>query len=164
VSATIRQAKPVDYDPIIVQLDDWWDGRPMRAMLPRLFFDHFGDTSFVAERDGTIVGFLVGFLSPANSAHAYVHFVGVDPNHRGQDLGRRLYQRFFALAAAGRRRVRCVTSPHNLVSVAFHRGLGFVPVSGPAASEGVPYWPDYDESGEDRVLFDYQLAADRSSG
>ena len=35
----------------------------MRAMLPRLFFEHFRDTSFVAEEDGEIVGFLCGFLS-----------------------------------------------------------------------------------------------------
>jgi hypothetical protein len=32
-------------------------------LLPRLFFQHFTDTSLVAERDGQMAGFLIGFLS-----------------------------------------------------------------------------------------------------
>ena len=35
----------------------------MVDMLPKLFFVHFRDTSFVAERNGELSGFLVGFLS-----------------------------------------------------------------------------------------------------
>ena len=37
----------------------WWGGRPMAAMLPRLFFVHFRPTSFVLEQDGRLVAFLV---------------------------------------------------------------------------------------------------------
>ena len=36
----------------------------MTRMLPRLFFDHFTDTSFAADRDGALVGFLVGIRVP----------------------------------------------------------------------------------------------------
>ena len=116
----------------------------MVDMLPKLFFVHFRETSFVADRNGELAGFLVGFLSPAEPEEAYVHFVGVGPAERGTGLGRELYERFFALArAAGRTRVRCVTSPANGASLAFHAALGF---------EASPPQAGYDGPGEDRVV------------
>jgi hypothetical protein len=54
---TIRHAEPSDYASVIGVIDDWWGGRPMAAMLPKLFFVHFRDTSFVAEEDGRVVAF-----------------------------------------------------------------------------------------------------------
>ena len=45
----IRNAEPSDYERISPLVDDWWGGRQMRALLPRLFFEHFRETSFVAE-------------------------------------------------------------------------------------------------------------------
>ena len=53
----------------------------MAAMLPKLFFVHFRDTSFVAEDDGALAGFLCGFRSQTFPDEAYIHFVGVDPAH-----------------------------------------------------------------------------------
>jgi GNAT superfamily N-acetyltransferase len=96
VVATIRHAEPADYASVIGVIDDWWGGRPMAAMLPKLFFVHFRDTSFVAEEDGRVVGFLCGFRSQTHDDEAYIHFVGVDPSQRGSGLGRELYERFFA--------------------------------------------------------------------
>jgi ribosomal protein S18 acetylase RimI-like enzyme len=114
-------------------------------MLPKLFFLHFEGTSFVVEdADGKLVGFLIGFLSQTDDAEAYIHFVGVAPSHRGSGIGRELYERFFTVAREhGRSSVRCVTSPVNEGSVAFHESLGFV-------AESVA--KDYDGPGEDRVL------------
>ena len=37
----IRNLSPSDYDAIIRVVDDWWGGRRMASMLPRLFFEHF---------------------------------------------------------------------------------------------------------------------------
>ena len=109
-------------------------GRPVAHALPRLFLDHFHATSFVAERDGDLAGFLVGFLSPSLPDAAYIQFVGVSPRERGSGLARALYERFFALAAAdGRRVVRAVTAPVNGGSIAFHTAMGFTvtaPISG----------------------------------
>ena len=48
----LRHPAGDDYDRVIVQLDDWWNGREMTVRLPRLWFDHFADTSFVVEDDG----------------------------------------------------------------------------------------------------------------
>jgi ribosomal protein S18 acetylase RimI-like enzyme len=146
MGATIRPAVPEDYDRIAAVVDEWW-GRPLRQALPRLFLDHFHDTSFVAE-DGELCGFIVGFLSPAQPEEAYVHFVGVHPARRGSGLGRELYERFFALSRdAGRSRVRAVTSPVNQASIAFHRRLGF-------DAREVAGW---DGPGSAKVVFELRL-------
>jgi len=142
----IRHAQPSDYGRVIQYVNDWWGGREMAAMLPKLFFVHFEGTSFVAERsDGELAGFLIGFLSQTDRREAYVHFVGVAPDLRGSGLGRELYDSFFQSARAhGRTIVRCVTSPLNTDSIAFHEAMGF---------EVDRVAKDYDGPGEDRVLF-----------
>jgi predicted GNAT superfamily acetyltransferase len=154
----LRTAAPDDYARVIGVVDAWWDGRAMSAMLPRLFLVHFRETSLIAEVDGDLVGFLVGFLSPAVTEEAYAHFIGVHPDRRRRGVGRTLYERFFQVArAAGRRRVRCVTSPGNHASLAFHRGMGFHPCGGAGDGSGVPFHRDYDGPGEDRVLLAKEL-------
>lgn len=120
----IRPLEPADYGRVIAVVDEWWGGRSVAAMLPKLFFVHFADTSFAAEEDGRLIGFLCGFRSQSLPDEAYVHFVGVDPARRGGGLARSLYERFFA-AVAPRAVVRAVTSPVNEASVAFHRAVGF---------------------------------------
>jgi ribosomal protein S18 acetylase RimI-like enzyme len=117
----------------------------MAPALPQLFFIHFDGTSFVAEGpDDELAGFLCGFLSQTNPDEAYIHFVGVAPERRGHGLGRSLYERFFDEARAQERSlVRCVTSPSNEESVAFHRALGF---------EVDRVAENYDGPGEDRIL------------
>jgi ribosomal protein S18 acetylase RimI-like enzyme len=138
----IRHAEPADHGRVISVVDDWWSGRTMAAMLPKLFFVHFRDTSFVAEEDGELAGFLCGFRSQTYDDEAYVHFVGVDPARRGAGLGRLLYERFFE-AIRPRTIVRAVTSPVNERSVAFHQALGF---------EVERVDDAYDGHGEARVL------------
>ena len=139
----IRPAEPADYPRVHAVIDDWWGGRPMAAMLPKLFFVHFRDTSFVAEDDdGSLAGFLCGFRSQTFADEAYIHFVGVDPARRAGGLGRALYEWFFA-SVPERSVVRAVTSPVNERSVAFHQALGF---------EVERVDDDYDGRGEARVL------------
>jgi predicted GNAT superfamily acetyltransferase len=143
----IRHAAPDDYAAVNAVIDDWWGGRRVAAMLPKLFFVHFRDTSFVAEEAEELAGFLCGFRSQTYEDEAYIHFVGVAPGRRGSGLGRRLYERFFE-AVAPRSVVRAVTSPVNEASVAFHQSLGF-------AVDRIDY--DYDGRGESRVLLVKQL-------
>jgi ribosomal protein S18 acetylase RimI-like enzyme len=117
----------------------------MAPALPSLFFLHFEGTSFVAEDErGELAGFLCGFLSQTNPDEAYIHFVGVSPERRGEGLGRTLYEHFFEeVRSQGRSVVRSVTSPANEDSVAFHRALGF---------DVDRVAKDYDGPGEDRAL------------
>ncbi len=122
----IRNVRPSDYPTIIAVLDAWWGGRKMSAMLPRLFFEHFSNTSFIIEESGKIVAFLIGFLSQSQSDEAYIHFVGVNPEYRKQGFGRLLYEHFFSSARVNQRQtIRCVTSPINRTSIAFHTHMGF---------------------------------------
>jgi ribosomal protein S18 acetylase RimI-like enzyme len=140
-----RHVEPKDYGPIIGVLNEWWGGRQMADMLPKLFFVHFRDTSFVAHEGGAIRGFLIGFRSQTHPEQAYVHFIGVDPGTRGAGIGKALYERFFeAVRALGCREVHCVTSPVNAGSIAFHTSIGF---------EAIETAIDYDGPGEDRVRF-----------
>jgi L-amino acid N-acyltransferase YncA len=155
----VRPADPADYDRVIANLDAWWSGRQMAAMLPRLFFTHFQPWTFIAEQDGEIVGFLAAFQSQTDPAQVYCHFIGVAPTHRREGIGEHLYVRLFADAAAnGCSEVLAVTAPVNRASIAFHRRLGFACLPGPAEADGIPFMPAYDGPGEDRVQFRKSIA------
>jgi pimeloyl-ACP methyl ester carboxylesterase/predicted GNAT superfamily acetyltransferase len=146
---TVRAPVESDYLRVLNVLPVWWGGRDLGHLLPRLYFQHFNDTSFIVEKDGALAAFLVGFMSQSEPGVAYIHFVGVKPEHRLSGLARALYERFFALVRAhGAREVHCITAPVNTGSVAFHTRLGFTP-SQPIA--------DYEGPGNDRVTFKKML-------
>jgi len=154
---------------VLAVLDDWWagfqgdDGARQRVlMLPRLFFQHFTDTSYLVERDdGRLMGFLIGFVSQSQPDVAYIHCVGIDPTLRRAGVASALYGRFFAdVTARGARSVGCITSPGNSVSLAFHTRLGFGIEPSRAIVDGVAVQRDYDGPGLDRVAFVRSLVED----
>ncbi|MGZ4159800.1 MAG: GNAT family N-acetyltransferase [Neobacillus sp.] len=154
----IRSVKGSDYYVISPLINEWWGGRNMSDMLPKLFFDHFTNTSFIAEKEGEIVGFLIGFLSQTHSNEAYIHFVGVHPEYRKHNIGKHLYNEFFYVVKQnGRNIVRCVTSPVNNVSIAYHTKMGFEIEEGDKRIDNVTVNTDYDGPKQDRVLFVKQL-------
>ena len=160
MTVVVRQIRPSDYWPVISVIDDWWGGRQMADKLPRLFFDHFNDTSFAAECDGKLAGFLVGFVSQSHLAEAYIHFVGIHPDERGRGLGRQLYARFFAaVQARGCGLVRAVTAPMNRGSIRFHQQLGFGIEPGDKEVDGIAVTSGHDGDGHDRVRFIKHLSA-----
>jgi RimJ/RimL family protein N-acetyltransferase len=124
---TLRPATRADLDRIRAVLVEWWDGRDLSALLQPLFLENFASTSLILEDDdGSLAGFLIGFPSQDDTTAAYVHFVGVAPAHRGEGLGRTLHDEFAGrMAERGIRMVRCVTSPVNAGSIAFHQRIGF---------------------------------------
>lgn len=123
---TIRLVKGSDYYVISPLINDWWNGRQLADLLPKLFFDHFKNTSFIVEEEGKIIGFLIGFLSQSYLNEAYIHFVGIHPEYRGKGIGKQLYNQFFdVIKKNGRNTVRCVTSPVNRASIAYHTKMGF---------------------------------------
>lgn len=154
----LRPLREEDYVPIIQVVDAWWGGRPMKSLLPRLFFQHFCNTSWVMEDGGRPVAFLVGFYSQAQADLGYIHFVGVDPDYRGEGLGTTLYNTFFEqMTANGRYTVEAITSPVNRGSLAFHTRMGFKIVPGDATQSGTPVHRNYDGQGGDRVVFRKRL-------
>jgi GNAT superfamily N-acetyltransferase len=156
-----RPAGEHDHARVVAVIPEWW-GLPgtesLWRLLPRLFFQHFADTSTIVEDDdGALAGFLIGFRSQSAPEVAYIHFVGVRPDLRRSGLARTLYERFFEQARAnGCRRVDAITGPANRRSQAFHTALGFT-VSGDTEIDGVRAWRDYDGPGEHRVAFSRPL-------
>ncbi len=154
----LRHLEAKDYHPIIQVVDEWWGGRPMASRLPKLFFEHFQPTSFVMEQVGAIQGFLIGFRSQTIPTQGYIHFVGADPHHRGQGIGRRLYQHFFEVASnLGCTEVLSITSPVNKGSIAFHTRMGFEILPGDAETDGIAVTTNYGGVGVDHVLFRRRL-------
>jgi ribosomal protein S18 acetylase RimI-like enzyme len=151
-----RRPTEADYPAISRVIDDWWGGRRMDVLLPRLWLQHFTGTSWLAETDdGRLAGFLIGFLSPDQPDVAYCHMVATNPNLRRTGLGRALYERFFADArAGGRQRVEAVTWPANRASLAFHRAMGFGVQARPGSQNlyGTPAQAGYDFDREDRAI------------
>lgn len=122
-----RPATSSDHAPVVDVLPEWWGGRDLTAILQPPFFEYFGLTSLVAvDDDESMAGFLIGFPSGDDPTIAYIRFVGVDPVHRGHGLGRQLHARFAeAMGSRGVTTLRCVTSPVNASSIAFHQAVGF---------------------------------------
>ena len=150
----IRNAQPSDHSEVIAALQSWWGGRDLSAMLPKLFLNHFYDTSFVIEHRQSMIGFLIGFMSPALDDEAYVHFMGIHPDFRVQGLGKSLYERFFDICRSQDRKVvRACTSPVNKGSVKFHQKIGFRVESGDDEVNSIPVTRDYNRPGDHKVRF-----------
>ncbi len=173
--ATPRFRRPTesDYAALADLVDEWWDGRVLQGLLPRLWFRHFADTSWIAEvgDEGTsglemaggqlqIAGFLVGFLSPGHEGIAVLHAVGVHPTHRRQNLGRLLVDHLLEDARrAGAGRVEAIVWPGNRRGLGFLTALGFSPDPDPAARPiyGIPAFEGYDFGTDDRARFGREL-------
>ncbi|WP_243658819.1 GNAT family N-acetyltransferase [Tamaricihabitans halophyticus] len=169
---TTRSCLPTDHPAILRAIQTWWAdsrdetaARELSRLVPRLFCEHFGDTSLVIEgEDGELAGFLVGFFSQRVTDEAYIHFVGVAPWARGSGLAKQAYEWFFQTATAnGRHTVRAITSPGNHGSIAFHQRMGFTIEPSEHTVEGSPTALDYDGPGEHRVRFVRDLTATPSA-
>lgn len=156
-AVTFRRPTETDHPRVIAVVDEWWGGRRMRQLLPRLWFQHFTGTSWVAEgSNGRLLGFIVAFISPDDPATGYVHMIASDPNRRRAGIGRALYAHVFEdLAQRGVRQVKAITWPGNRPSIDFHRAIGFRVDDGPGTESiyGTPAHAAYDSADDDRVVF-----------
>lgn len=144
----IRNIEVEDYFKVNHVLNDWWGGRPMTHLLPRLFFEHFQPTSFVIETEEELVAFIIGFRSQTDPSEAYIHFVGVNPNFRKQGHANYLYKLFIkTVKVLGCQKVHCITTPINTGSIAFHEAVGFE----------VQFSKDYSGVGQDRIIFSKRI-------
>ncbi|MCX6372930.1 MAG: GNAT family N-acetyltransferase [Actinobacteria bacterium] len=155
---TFRRPIPDDWNRVQAVMPEWWGGRDLRAMLPKILFEHFRSTSLVVEHEDELIGFLVGFLCPDHDDEAYIHFAGVHPAWRRAGLAGDLYRRFFALArAAGRPVVHAVTGPANAGSIAFHTAIGFAILPGDEEIDGLPVTVDHGPQGDHVVRLELRL-------
>jgi ribosomal protein S18 acetylase RimI-like enzyme len=151
----IRYSEPSDHPRIIKVMKDWWEGRDLTSMLPRLFLEHFFNTSMVMEdRKNELIAFLIGFLSQSRTHEGYIHFVGVHPEYRRLGLASHLYHQFFqACKENSRTMVRACTSPENKGSIEFHKKLGFQIEPGNGRLSNVSVTLDFNRPGDPKVRF-----------
>lgn len=158
---SFRRPTEADHPRVVAVIDDWWGGRRLRQLLPRLWFQHFRGTSWIAEdAEGRLAGFIVAFVSADDPTTGYVHMIAADPNRRRAGIGRALYQHVFDdLAARGVHRITAITWPGNRPSIDFHRALGFAIDDGVGTERiyGTPAHADYDGPEDDRVVFSRPL-------
>ena len=121
----LRSMTVADLAEVLEQIGDFWEeDRDMTFLHQALYVHEFGETSVVAERDGRVVGYLLGFVN--QHGIGYIHAVAVRYEARGDGLGRRLYERFEELVRArGATALKAITAPENAGSRAFHAALGF---------------------------------------
>ena len=154
----VRNANPADHQKIIDVLKDWWGGRDLTWMLPKLFFIHFNNTSFVIEKQDELIAFLIGFLSPVKPMEGYIHFSGVHPDYRGIGIGGYLYNHFFKICKENSRNIiRACTSPFNKGSIEFHKKIGFSISTGNAEIDGIQVTLDYNKPDDPKVLFEISI-------
>lgn len=143
----IRGISKADFDYIVAVLDRWWGG-PSGERAHPVFFYELGKDALIAEADGQVVGFLLGFVAPTTPPTGYVHLVGIHPDYRRQGVGNKLYGEFAERCkSAGAKRCKAITTVGNDGSVAFHRALGF----------DVREDPDYAGPDRARIVFTKDL-------
>lgn len=121
----IRGITKKDFDHVASVLDRWWGG-PSREQAHPIFFYELGEHALIADDEGEVIGFLLGFVASTTPRTAYVHLVGIHPEHRRRGVGKRLYEVFTERAAqAGASRIKAITNVGNDGSIDFHRALGF---------------------------------------
>lgn len=105
------------------------------------------------EEDSKIIGFLAGFASQTQPEQTYIHFVGIDSRFGRRGLERQLYECFFeTVRQIGCTTVRCITSPANTGSIAFHKRMGFQIEGTTGDHQGVPCTISYELNGQHRIL------------
>jgi ribosomal protein S18 acetylase RimI-like enzyme len=156
----IRNAQEQDFMSCVSIARKAWPEFKERESIYHLFCKFFNNTCFVCERDGEIVGFVLGFISQVNPSQAYIHLVAVDPSAQRLGLAERLYQKFFnAAVALNAHEVRLIVNPDNSGSLAFHKKLGFqLALSGETIEiDGVLAVKDYNGPGLHMVPFSRSL-------
>ena len=142
-----RRITKADFDRIVEVIDHWWGG-PISTFAHPIFFYELGDMALVVEENGTLIGFLLGFLARVPEPVGYVHLVGIHPEHRRKGVGRLLYSKFTTAAAdAGCTRLKAITTTGNEGSLRFHLAQGW------QAQE----IDDYAGPGRKRIVFTKEL-------
>lgn len=117
-----------DFNQCVHIAKEAWPEFKERNSIYHLFSKHFKETCFVAEVNGNIVGFVLGFISQTHREIGYIHLVATKPSHQRNGIATLLYNgAFLRFNHFGCSVVKCTVNPDNLGSLSFHKRLGFRP-------------------------------------
>jgi ribosomal-protein-alanine N-acetyltransferase len=152
---TVRQAEEDDLRPVL-RIERASFGQPWPYTAFERFLDERG--FLVAVRDGTVVGYVVGDVTPNFGRDVgHVKDLAVAPGSRREGIGRALLGRgLTALAVGGAETVKLEVRNGNEGARALYRDVGFSPAR---------RIPRYYRDGEDAVVMlldvdEWQRAAD----
>lgn len=90
------------------------------------FYEMVGDGFLVAEQDGKVVGYIVGYRSAENEGHIFS--IGVKEGYRGKGIGTELIQALCDMFVVnGLKYARLEVRQSNKRAQKLYRSLGFVP-------------------------------------
>jgi ribosomal protein S18 acetylase RimI-like enzyme len=114
-----------DLAEILLSLGRFWGERDVAHLHHPMAVEEFGDSALVIrDAAGRVAAYLFGMVVTAKRL-GYVHVVAVRDDERNLGHGRRLYEAFTALAAGrGCTKIKAITTPENVDSIAFHESLG----------------------------------------
>ena len=148
----IVNCSKADFDEILLEIAEFRGDAQTRYLHHPMFLYEFGNSAYVIKEGSKVVAYLFGFLSQTGPT-AYVHLIGVRQSHQRRGLGRRLYENFAAFARThGCTKIKAITTPTNIKSIAFHKSIGMELIGSPN-EDGIPIVKDYSGHGKHRVVF-----------
>jgi ribosomal protein S18 acetylase RimI-like enzyme len=129
----------------------------------KIVADYFGDTAFVAYRDGEIVGFAFGIVSQVETDLFFLWQLGVREDVRSSGVGRRLVTSVLKAAAMkGCRRAVATVLKENTTGMKFFESMGFKHVSAKfdeskEDASGLFYVPNFYYEGENILVYEKEI-------
>jgi GNAT superfamily N-acetyltransferase len=152
MTGEISQCTRQDYQQILEDLEDFWNGRDTRALHHPMLINEFGNSAFVIRAGTRVMAYLFGFVSQVEPV-GYVHLIAVRASARRQCLAQKLFRHFVDFARRhGCTHVKAITTPSNSSSIAFHKSIGMT-LLGEPDNAGITVIPDYAGRSEPRVVF-----------
>jgi len=115
----------------VVEAQRIWGSRGLvgSLSLEKVFFDHFGSTSIIAEdNDGSLVGFLIGFPSLDNTTRGHIHTIDVQSGVRKSGVGNNLVLCFAqTMVSRGVSELSCTIRTDYEEQTTFLQVTGFSP-------------------------------------
>lgn len=101
-------------------LEQWWSEASFQRSIP-----HAAVCDLVAERDGQIVGTLMGTVDPREEGQVRLFRLYIHPDHFAQGIGKQLWQAYLQYLSAEVKRVDLEVEPQNARAIQFYTRLGF---------------------------------------
>ena len=120
----IRRFTPEDFQEVIEIENEAFSEH--NSLLYMSFYETVRDGFLVAEQDGKVVGYVVGYRSAENEGHIFS--VGVKEEYRGRGIGTGLIHAICDIFVAnGLRYARLEVRNSNTIAQKLYKSIGFIP-------------------------------------